>query len=368
MFKFLKDKLKGFFKSAEEKIEEKPLTREERREIEEKEKKEKIREESKEVVETLVKSVEEQKEEEKGVEETEEKPEKREGFFARLQKKFGTVRLSEEKFDELFSSLELLMLENNVAFEVVEKIKKDMKKSLVDIEIKKANLEQELKNSLKKTISEILIEPFDLIEKIENKQGLFVIVFFGINGSGKTTTIAKIASLLKQKGISSVLAASDTFRAASIEQLMKHGDALKTKVIHQSYGADPAAVAYDAIQYAKAHHIKAVLIDTAGRMHTKGNLLREMDKIVRVAKPDFKIFVGESITGNDATEQARNFNNAVGIDGIILSKQDVDERGGTAISVGYITGKPILYLGTGQNYESLEKFNKNKILVNLGLE
>ena len=164
------------------------------------------------------------------------------------------------------------------------------------------------------------------------------------------------------------MGAADTFRAAAVEQLKKHGEKLEIKVIANEYGSDPASVAFDAIQYAKKNFINCVLIDTAGRMHSSKNLLQELEKINRVAKPDTKIFVGESITGNDAVEQVKSFNFAIGIDGIILSKADIDEKGGTALSVGYVTKKPILYLGTGQEYDKIEVFDKQKFIEKLGLD
>jgi len=172
---------------------------------------------------------------------------------------------------------------------------------------------------------------------------------------------------LKGKNISSVIAAADTFRAASIEQLKNHGKRLGVKVISQQYGADPAAVGFDAISYAKKNRINVVLIDTAGRMHTAKNLMKEIEKISKVCRPDLKLFIGESITGNDSVEQAKSFDWAIGIDGIILTKADVDERGGTALSVGYITKKPIIFLGTGQEYDKIEAFNKEKFVKDLGL-
>jgi len=196
----------------------------------------------------------------------------------------------------------------------------------------------------------------------------FVILFVGINGSGKTTSIGKVADYLLKKNFSVCLAAADTFRAASIEQLQKHADNLNVHLIKKNYGADPAAVSFDAIAYAKKHKIDVVLIDTAGRMQNKDSLMKEIEKIVRVNKPNMKLFVGESITGNDATEQARAFNEIVDFTGIILSKADVDEKGGTAISVSYVTGKPIFFLGTGQEYRDLEIFDKNKIIKKLGLQ
>jgi fused signal recognition particle receptor len=182
-----------------------------------------------------------------------------------------------------------------------------------------------------------------------------------------TTTIAKIADSLKKQKISSVIAAADTFRAASIEQIQEHGKKLGIKVISHEYGSDPASVGFDAIKYAKKNFIDCVLIDTAGRMHTSKNLIKEIEKISKVTKPDTKIFIGESITGNDVIEQARSFNFSIGIDGIILTKADIDEKGGTSLSVGYVTKKPILYLGCGQLYEDIVPFNKKDFIKKLGL-
>lgn len=259
-----------------------------------------------------------------------------------------------------------MLLENNVALEITEKIIKELKERIVGKELLKKEIESEIYDCFKEIIDKVLIEPFNIIEKIKEKTP-YVILFCGINGTGKTTTIAKIADHLKNNGISSVIAAADTFRAASIEQIKKHGEKLEIKVISQDYGSDPAAVAFDAIKYAKKNFTKAVLIDTAGRMHTSKNLLKEIEKISKVCKPDLKIFVGESITGNDIIEQVKSFDWAIGIDAIVLTKADIDEKGGTALSVGYITKKPILYLGTGQEYDKIEVFDKGKFIKKLGL-
>ncbi|MFA5071380.1 MAG: signal recognition particle-docking protein FtsY [Candidatus Pacearchaeota archaeon] len=262
-------------------------------------------------------------------------------------------------------------MENNVALEVAEKIVRELKQKIVGKELLKKEVEDEIKDSFKDIIRKILISPPDLIEEIKEENLLkkkpYVLLFCGINGTGKTTTIAKIAEHLKRKKISCILAAGDTFRAASIEQLKEHGEKIGVKVIAHEYGSDPASVGFDAIKFAEKNNINCVLIDTAGRMHTQKNLLREMEKIVKVCKPNRKIFVGESITGNDAVEQVRSFDEAIGIDGIVLTKADIDEKGGTALSVGYVTKKPILYLGTGQEYEKIEPFDKEKFLEKLGL-
>lgn len=353
MFESLKKKFMGWFGKKEKSIEEKPELV--------KAKKEKPA--KPELTHTISEPLTQEEQEE-----VEEKP----GFFSKLIKKIipaGTTTLEKKHIDEIFMEIELTLLENNVALEVVDKIRENLYKDLEGIEIKKEKIEQTILDSLKFSILEVLMDSPDLEQQIKNKLSApFVIIFFGINGSGKTTSIAKLAYRLQKQGISCIMAAADTFRAASIEQLETHGKALGIQVIKQKYGADPAAVAFDAVKYAKAHKITAVLIDTAGRMYTKQNLLKEMEKIIRVVNPDLKIFVGESITGNDATSQAKTFNEAVGIDGIILSKADVDEKAGTILSVSYVTQKPIYFLGVGQQYNDLKPFTKSTVLKNIGLE
>jgi len=293
-------------------------------------------------------------------------------FFEKVTSKIKKVKISEKEFKIYGEELEMLLLENNVALEVAEKIIKELKEKIIDKELLRKEIESEIKDSLKDIIREILIEPFDILEKIKAKEEdqakePFVILFCGINGTGKTTTIAKIATFLKKNKISCLLAAADTFRAASIEQIKEHGQKIGVKVIANEYGSDPAAVGFDAIKNAKKNFIQVVLIDTAGRMHTSKNLMSEIEKISRVSKPDLKIFIGESIAGNDSIQQAKSFDWAIGIDGIILTKADVDEKGGTALSLGYVTKKPILFLGTGQEYDKIEVFNKTKFLKELGL-
>ncbi len=281
---------------------------------------------------------------------------------------FKYTKISEEDFEKYAEELEMILLENNVAFEVAEKIISQLKEQIINKEIDRKKIEETINNTLKEIIKNILKEPPNLITEIQNKENKpYVILFCGINGSGKTTTIAKIAKLLEKNKLKVVLAASDTFRAAAIDQLKQHAEKLKIPIIAHEYGSDPASVGFDAIKYAQKNKIDAVLIDTAGRMYTEKNLMAEIEKIAKVTRPDFKIFVGESITGNDATAQVKAFDESVHIDGIILTKSDIDEKGGTALSVGKTTGKPILYLGSGQNYEEIEKFDAEKFIEKLGI-
>ncbi len=267
-------------------------------------------------------------------------------------------KLKEEKIDEFLWDLEIALMEADVAVDVIEKLKADIKKELVGKKVKMGTdiggvIEQTLKRSLKK----ILNKKFDFDSFISECPQPCVIMFLGVNGTGKTTVIAKLAKYLMEHGHTVVIAASDTFRAGAIEQISIHGENLGVKVIKHQAGGDPAAVAYDAIEHAKAKHRDVVLIDTAGRMQTNRNLMDEMKKIKRVAKPNLTIFVGDSLAGNDAIEQARAFDNEVGVDAIILTKIDADAKGGAAISIAYEINKPVIFLGTGQNYEDLMKFD-----------
>ena len=309
------------------------------------------------------------KKEEEKVEIIEEEPERKRGFFGRIKETLTTVKLSEEKFEKLFWELEVVLMENNVAVEVIDKIKSDLRTELTTGKVSRKGIEGLVEDSLRESIESLFIDKhFNLVEEARKKKTKpYIVAFIGVNGSGKTTTMAKIASLLLKNNISVVFAASDTFRAAAIQQLQEHADKLGVKMIRHEYESDPAAVAFDAIQHAKAKGIDVVLIDTAGRLHVNDNLMNELKKLIRVNKPDLKIFVGESITGNDCVEQAQLFNEAVGIDAIILAKADVDEKGGAAVSVGYVTKKPIIYLGTGQKYEDLQEFKPEIIIKNIGL-
>jgi len=273
----------------------------------------------------------------------------------------GEVVMDEKKLDELLWDFQMSLLESDVALEVAEKLSSDLKERLYGRRFRRGvDLGEVVRDSLKESLREILIEGPPLLELMDKKP--FVIVFVGVNGTGKTTTIAKVAHLLMSHGKSVVLAASDTFRAGAIEQLSIHAERLGVKLIKHEKGSDPAAVAYDAIEHARARDKDAVLIDTAGRMETNVNLLDEMKKIVKVAKPDLVLFVGDALTGNSAVEQARRFMEAVPLDGIILTKTDADARGGSAISMAYTIKRPVFFLGTGQEYGDLKRFETDWFL------
>ena len=301
--------------------------------------------------------------EESIVEEPEE-PQKK-SFFGKIKQSFTTKTISGNKFEDLFWDLELALLENNVSVEVIEKIKTDLKEELVDKPLPR-DVPKKIEETLARTMKEILtFEKIDLI-KLSNEKNPLIIAFFGINGCGKTTSIAKLANYFQQKGKSVVLAACDTFRAAAIQQLEEHANNLNVKMIKHDYGSDAAAVAFDAVKYAEKNKIDVVLIDTAGRLHSNVNLMAELEKIIRVTNPDLKIFVGESITGNDCIEQAKKFNELVEMDGAVLTKADIDEKGGAPLSIAYTIKKPILFLGMGQEYKDFEEFDSKVILKSLG--
>jgi fused signal recognition particle receptor len=289
--------------------------------------------------------------------------------FSNAAKSISQKELSEKDLDESLFDLQVALLESDVSQQVIDNLSLQLKNNLVGMTIQKnETAEQIIASTLKNNFLEILSKAgsVDLLglvqEKKEKKGGPFVIVFLGINGTGKTTTVAKVANLLKKNGFSVVIAAADTHRAGAIEQITTHAENLSIKIISQRYGADPSAVSRDALEYAKKHYIDIVLIDTAGRMQTAKNLMYEIGKIVKVIKPDIKIFVGDSLSGNDTINQAREFFSYTEFDGAILTKSDADAKGGAAISISYITSKPILYLGMGQGYDDLVLFNREKFV------
>ena len=294
--------------------------------------------------------------------------EKLKATLSKLVETLSTRKLSEKELDSLCFEVILSLSDCDVALAAAEYIADELKKRLSGERI---GLFEDKRQLVKKYLKEILLQmlqtecEIDLLkiaEERKKERRPLVILFVGPNGHGKTTTIAKIARLFLKKGFSVVIAAADTFRAGAIEQLETHGKKLGVRVIKHRYGADPAAVAYDAVQHAKSKGINVVLIDTAGRLQTDKDLMDEMRKIARVVSPDLKIFVGDALTGNDALDQALKFDQAIGIDASILTKADADIKGGAAISVIYATRKPILFLGTGQTYDDLQKFSADWLL------
>ncbi len=268
-------------------------------------------------------------------------------------------RLKERVLGDLLHDLEMALLEADVALPVAEELSGKVRKELSGRRIDKSfDIDDAVRLALRAAVREVLAEnSYSLIDRIKAKPPPFVIMFVGINGGGKTTAIAKLANRMQKHGLSCVLAAGDTFRAGAIEQLTLHSEKLGCKIIKHQEGSDPAAVAFDAIEHAKARKKDVVLIDTAGRMQTNTNLMDEMKKIKRVAKPDAVFFVGDALAGTDAVEQAKRFNDAVGIDGVILTKIDADAKGGAALSIAHAIGKPIAYVSFGQDYEDFRRFD-----------
>jgi fused signal recognition particle receptor len=267
--------------------------------------------------------------------------------------------IREKHLENVLWEMELALMESDVAVEALEEMKAIIKKRLVGLRVENRaaitpTIEKALKASLVELLSKTTFDPQTLLEK---RDGPLVIAFVGVNGTGKTTTIARITDWLQQNGKSVVMAASDTFRAGAIEQLELHAQRLGCKFIKHQAGGDPAAVAFDAVEHAKAKHRDIVMIDTAGRMQTNSNLMDEMKKIKRVAKPDLIMFVGDSLAGNDAIDQARKFHEAVGIDAVVLTKLDVDAKGGAALSISSAIGQPIAFVGIGQDYGDLMPFD-----------
>jgi fused signal recognition particle receptor len=276
------------------------------------------------------------------------------------------VTIKEEDVRSVIDDFELQLLTADVAVPVVEELILDLKRNIVGKRIEYKSLNAFINQSIASALADVMAqERFDIVSFAKGMQKPVKILFIGPNGAGKTTTIAKLANLLKKNGFSPVLAASDTFRAAAIEQTAEHASRIGIPVIRHQYGSDPSAVAFDAIKYAETHAADVVLIDTAGRQETNRNLIEQLKKITRVVKPDLKIFVGEGIAGNAIVSQVREFNEAIGLDGVILTKIDVDTKGGTVISIKKATGVPILYIGIGQGYDDFIPFDPSFVTSKL---
>ena len=300
-------------------------------------------------------------------------------MFERLKQAFSSVtsavrekQLSEEDLDKVVFDFQISLIESDVAQSVAEALTTEVQKSLAGTKVDRSADPSEV---VGQRLTAVLEGAFaragsvdfvaNIREKVKKTGDPYVVLFLGINGTGKTTSIAKLANHLKKSGLSVVCAAGDTHRPGAIEQLTEHAGRLALKVVSQRYGADPAAVGRDGVLYARAHHADCLLIDTAGRMQTNQNLMEEMAKIVRVVRPDFRVFVADALTGNDAVSQADLFNQHVGFDGAILTKADADVRGGAALSIVYSTGKPVIFLGVGQGYDDLAPFDAKKFLDSL---
>ncbi|HYT00863.1 MAG TPA: signal recognition particle-docking protein FtsY [Thermoplasmata archaeon] len=268
-------------------------------------------------------------------------------------------KIKEDKLEEVLYDLEIALLESDVAFpvakEIVDHLADDLKGKRVTKEV---SLEAGVESALRDAITRVLtVPPIDFFGLIEKGPRPFVVMFVGVNGTGKTTTIAKLAYHIQKKGFTCVVAAADTFRAGAIEQLEKHAEAVGFKLIKHKAGADPAAVAFDAVEHARARGRDVVLIDTAGRMQTNQNLMDQMKKIKRVTKPNLVLYIGDALAGNDAIEQAKQFHEAVGLDGVVLTKLDADAKGGAALSMARTIGKPVVFVNLGQTYEDIKRFD-----------
>ena len=294
--------------------------------------------------------------------------EKLKSGFKGLVTKVTTTELKAENLDPILEDFKMSLAENDVAFPVADKICDDLKTRLDKVQVKRLDDRTKIVDeNLRQVLLDVMltdkrIDLLALAEEKRKKSQPLTLMFVGINGTGKTTTIAKVAQFFQDKRYSVILAAADTYRAGSIEQLEEHAKRLGVRVIKSLYGGDPAAVGYDAVNHAKAHGINIVLIDTAGRMQTNQNLMNELTKVKRVVQPDLTIFTVDSLIGNDAVQQAEEFNKAVGIDATILTKVDADVKGGSALSVTFVTQKPILFIGVGQSYKDLELFNPEKFV------
>jgi fused signal recognition particle receptor len=276
----------------------------------------------------------------------------------------GKAVIEEEELEGPLEELELSLLQGDVEMSVAGEITERLREELVgqtraQVQTGHHMVERAIGDPLREVIS---VGQFDFEERIAEAGKPVTVIFTGVNGVGKTTTIAKMARYLEERGYSTVLANGDTYRAGANEQIEEHAEALGKKIITHEQGGDPAAVIYDAVEYAKANDVDVVLGDTAGRLHTSKDLMAQLEKIDRVVDPDMTLFVDEAVAGQDATNRAEQFNEAAEIDGIVLTKADADSQGGAAVSIAHVTGKPILFLGVGQGYDDLERFDPEEIV------
>jgi len=274
--------------------------------------------------------------------------------------------VSEKDLDDALSELELTLLESDVALPATDAIISSVEKNLVGRHRKIGeSVDHLVVHALKAALLDVLGQGFDLKAYIAKHERPVKILFTGVNGTGKTTTVAKIGSWLRKEGFTVVIGAGDTYRAGAIEQIAVHAERIGIRVIQHQEGADPSAVLFDTVEYAKAHKIDVVLADTAGRFHNKANLMSQLEKIKRVMKPDLVVYVDEAVAGNDAVTRAFEFDRTVGADAVVLTKADMDSRGGAAISIAHTIGKPLMFLGVGQAYDDIMPFEPATVVEEL---
>lgn len=280
----------------------------------------------------------------------------------------GRVIKEGKVLNDLLEELEWMLLESDISSEAVTSVLDALRKSLVGSRLRRgAELAKVLEAALKRALRNLLSAgywDFDASVQSFLDQGdaPVVVMLVGVNGTGKTTTAAKIAHRLQSNGHSVIAAAGDTFRAGAIQQLESHCENLGIRCISSQRGGDAAAIARDAIESAKAKNIDVVLVDTAGRMQNKTNLMKELEKVRRVANPHLVLFVGDALAGNDAVDQAKMFQELMRFDGAVLSKMDTDAKGGAGLSIAFATGRPIVFAGIGQGYDDLLQFNPDWLL------
>ena len=367
MFDILKKKLKKIVSSISEKLEKKPEAKEVRERME-------ITKKDVEEIESIKAGIAEEVKPEiiekiPSEEEIERKLAKPKKLVERIVKKIVEKKLSEEDLRPILEELEIDLIAADAAYEVVNKLKNDLKSNLVGKPIKRGKEREYVLKLIKRSLLEILSVPKidlnEIIKKAREEKRPALLLFLGFNGTGKSLSLAKVGFWLKRNGYKVLIAAGDTFRAAAIQQLEEYASKAGLSVIKQKYGADPCAVIFDGRKAAEARGFDVVLADTAGRSHTDKNLMEELSKIVRVNKPDLKILVLDSLTGSDVINQFKFFDNAVGVDAVIFSKVDVNEKGGNILSVCYSFKKPILFLGNGQGIEDLIEYDPEKFVENL---
>jgi len=297
--------------------------------------------------------------------------EKLKSSFSGLVQRISQKELSDKEIAQILDEFLLILVENDVAYSVAQKICGSLHEKLKSVEVRRfSDSTEPAKAALRDVLLEVLKGSgeetfFKVLDERKNEHKAAIVLFVGVNGTGKTSSIAKIGRLLLKKGYSVVIAAADTYRTGSIEQIEEHARRIRIRTIKHDYGGDAAAVAFDAVNYANAHGINVVLIDTAGRMQTNKNLLEEMKKIARVAKPDLTILVADALTGNDAVEQAQKFSESVHIDGVVMTKLDADVKGGSAVSMATVIGRPILFATIGQDYEDIISFEPDQMVQNI---